>query len=88
VIWCCMVDKTTNFCSSRQKGLYVEIGRVQLRVAVLCCVEVLITTTPVETTTADETTTLTTQQETTTQGLTALKSIVKLYYTIIDHECT
>ena len=68
MIWC-------NFCSSRQKCLYVEIGRVQLRVAVLCCVEVT-TTTPVETTAADETTTLTTQPETTTQGLTALMSIV------------
>jgi len=67
-----MVDKTTN---SRQKCLYVEIGRVKLRVAVLCCVEVT-TTTPVETTKADETTTLTTQPETTTQGLTALTSIV------------
>jgi len=81
------LDKTSNFCSSRQKCLYVEIGRVHSRVVVLYCVEV-ITTTPVVTTTADETTTLTTQQETTTQGLTALMSIVKLYYTIIDHECT
>ena len=76
MIWCCMVDKTTDFCSSRQKCLYVEIGRVQLRVAVVCYVEVIITTTPVETTTADETTTLTTQPETTTHGLTALTSIV------------